>query len=470
MLPASLSPIENYFFIDDHDDYPMVVWYRMRIRGQLDHDALADAFQATVARHPLLVATVDDQTRRHPRWLESRNAGLSIHVDQPLNESGFPEAQPMDIRTQPGTHVFLNDFGDLHQITLQVHHCCSDAIGVQHFLTDVLCEYGKRRSSCPLVSTIRKLDPRRFRKRSTPAIPRWKYTIGVHRLVERCKDVARILSGCPAQLCRSSTASPRDEIRLAQSEPTGEFGVSVGEWEFDRAQTDQILEASRNAGVSVNSTLLGSLFETILEWRTNNGIHRQEDRLRICVPVNLRTQKDRALTAANAISLLFVDRNYREILDRENLVRGVDLEVRQARRDMWLTFIATLSVARMLPGKVVQKFTRKNQAWSTCLFSNVGVAFRELSAQFDDGEIDLGGATVESWSFLPPLRKALGLSIGCSTFAGKLKIACHYDQDHLSSSEVHSLLKSWTDSILGSDSLAQPAARSSSSFPDRIAV
>ena len=454
MLPAVLTPIEDYFFLDDNADYPMVVWYRMEIRGQLDHAALADAFHKTSARHPMLTAIIDDQTRRHPHWLANPKSSLEIQYEQPLNESGFPEARPMDLRTEPGTRVFLNDFGDRHQVTLQVHHCCSDAIGIQHFLSDVLCEYAKRGDGCPLVNVIRKLDPRRFSKRSAPQVPRWRYTLGIHRTLGRCRDVVRILFSSPAQLCKSS-ALPVSDNRLTNREledtdlpaPEG-FGISVSEHEFDQEETSRILQTARDASVSVNSLILSHLFQTVLNWRIEHGIHESNDKLRICVPVNLRTEEDRALTATNSLSLLFVDRMASEVRNTKKLIKGVEAEIRNGRRDMWLTFIATLSVARMLPGQVVERFTEKNQAWSTCLFSNVGVAFSELASHFEDGKIDLGGANVESWSFLPPLRKYLGLSVGCSTCAGRLKLACHFDRKLVTREAMQSILKTWTNSVL----------------------
>ena len=453
MLPAVLSPIEDYFFLDDNADYPMVVWYRMEIRGQLDHAALADAFHKTSARHPMLTATVDDQSKRHPHWLANPKSSLEIQYEQPLNESGFPEARPMDLRTEPGTRVFLNDFGERHQIALQVHHCCSDAIGIQHFLSDVLCEYAKRGEGCPLVNVIRKLDPRRFPKRSTPQVPRWRYTLGLHRTLGRCRDVVRILFSSPAQLCRSSVLPVDNRLTTREQQDTQSpaaegFGISVSEHEFDREETSRILQTARDASVSVNSLILSHLFQTVLNWRTEHGIHESNDKMRICVPVNLRTEKDRALTATNSLSLLFVDRIASEVRNTKQLIKSVEAEIRNGRRDMWLTFIATLSVARMLPGQVVERFTEKNQAWSTCLFSNVGVAFSELSSHFEDGKIDLGGANVESWSFLPPLRRYLGLSVGCSTCAGRLKLACHFDPELVTREAMQSILKTWTNSVL----------------------
>jgi hypothetical protein len=216
---------------------------------------------------------------------------------------------------------------------------------------------------------------------------------------------------------------------------------------FDRAQTERIVSSSRRSGTTVNSILLRDLYQTIRDWRSRAGFSRRGDRIRFCVPVNLRTKRDHTLPVTNALSLLFLDRDEVEMQCSESLLAGIHDEVHgTGRKDLRMSFVTMLRVSRNLPGGI-KRWLDPDKCWATCLFSNLGVLFKDSPVVGNDGQLAAGGLRLESWDLVPPLRNNMGVTVCPYSYAGRLSIVIHYDSSRMDPSQLADIASAYRSNI-----------------------
>ena len=77
----------------------------------------------------------------------------------------------------------------------------------------------------------------------------------------------------------------------------------------------QILEACERRGERFNEVAIALLMQTIADWNVRHGRSKPKHRLRILVPTDLRTLRDKTLPAANRFSFAFVGTHIWETAD-----------------------------------------------------------------------------------------------------------------------------------------------------------
>ncbi len=446
MLPARMTPIEEYFLVEDCPEFPMTVSIRLRFSGRLERESFDLAVCHVVGRHPLLRAVVDE-SGGNKIWVECPGWEPKVHWGADCDEGGWPEYSFIDVRKEPGTRIWVVHRDGWDEVVVQVHHCSADALGLCRFTEDLLISYTRffEKEEGGSSIQLRKVNSQQFHRRSTPSIPPWMFSLMAHRWHARVKDFLQIVRRKSSELLPST-------LSLLQPEATASPCVRI--LRFDREQTQRIKARSKELQVTVNSILLRDLFLTTQEWREALGVNREDDLLRFCVPVNLRTSDDRDLPVSNVLSLLFLDRRDAEMQDPDALMHGIQRELHATKKkDLRLTFITILAVGRQLPGGL-KRWLKTNKCWATCIFSSLGVLFRGTPLTVRDGHLIAGDLTLENWDLVPPMRRKVGLTICPYTYAGRLSIVFNYDRTRMSGDQLSLMLNNFLARI--DSSVARP--------------
>lgn len=452
MLPAKLTPIEEYFLLDDCPAYPMTVLVRLRLTGRLNRPAFETAVNQVVDRHRLLRAKIHvvGETRR---WVECTDWQPHVEWDVDCGEAAWPNAKYIDVSQEPGTRFSVVTRDEYDEVVIQAHHCCTDGLGLCRLTEDLLIAYANAYrdlhahvpGSQP--HATRKVNSRRFSKRGMPGMPRWMFSMMLHRSWARFQHCMVILKNSCSQLLPDQAPRPRDR------DPVDYPAVRV--IRFDRDQTKKIVCAAKSQQVTVNSVLLRDLFLAIRDWRGELGVNQKEDTLRFCVPVNLRTQRDVDLTVANSISLLFLDRNEEQMECESSLLESIQDELHnQARQDFRISFVTMLGVGRHLPGGL-KKFLAKRRCWSTCIFSSLGVLFRDVVLPTEDDCLVAGNVRMDQWDLVPPMRDDLGLTICPYTYAGRMSVVFNYDPTRVNGDQLAMMLRTYLSRLEESTGIEQ---------------
>ena len=118
------------------------------------------------------------------------------------------------------------------------------------------------------------------------------------------------------------------------SEPNGDLrSTAAGApatcvYRFTADQVRRLHTAAKRAGVTINDLLLTDLFMTIDRWQSQHAPQQKRPCVRLSMPINLRTNRQVPQTAANVVSMIFLDRRPRWYRSRETLLRTVRRDTR----------------------------------------------------------------------------------------------------------------------------------------------
>jgi hypothetical protein len=210
--------------------------------------------------------------------------------------------------------------------------------------------------------------------------------------------------------------------------------------EFTAEQTSALRAAASAAGATLNDLLVRDLFLTTGQWIDQQAPSRRGAHVRVMVPVNLRTDSEHDLPAANVVAMINLDRRPRRWHNHRRMLRVLHWEmaaVKWAR--LGLTFIRAIQVTHYLMGKL-QLLLAADKCQATCVLSNLGEPWRNSPLAGPEGRIVAGDVIVRQFEMLPPIRPLTRLSIGAITYARQLTIALHCDQNVLTVDERRALL------------------------------
>jgi NRPS condensation-like uncharacterized protein len=410
LFPLPLGPFEQYMLADDREDSPMTFVVKADLTGPLDHDAIHEAIQSSLQRHPLFHATVSAEGFRKPTWVtcDPRSVKVEWMSESAAAANAFRQ---IDLTSEPGLRIQIVERDDGGtQLRLNVHHAASDGIGTQRFLGDVLAFYGQL-TDFQSPPELLPLDPDSLRQRC-------------HRIRDdkslslRFKDWREAVR----RECQFISTTPTP---VAFNTPAEQGGVGQARSIFrvvDRDCLGALRRRCRLSGVTLNDLILHAVFATIHAW--NRDVTGNENgRYRLAVPLDLRLAHHEQLPAANVVSYAFPTLRGREI-DRPNAlercVEEMDFYVRNRQQS---NVERAMRIGTSIPG-AVSFFLKKQRRIATAIVSNVGDPARNFRARFarKNGRCVAGSVILERLTSASPLRKGTDVNITVSTYANELTV------------------------------------------------
>ena len=174
---------------------------------------------------------------------------------------------------------------------------------------------------------------------------------------------------------------------------------------------------------------------------------REKDWVRISVPINLRQADDDRLPASNVVSMIFLDRNARQMADAAGLLRGIHAEMDWVRRrHLGLTFIWGLRRSSCTAGRTGR--TRPERpVRSDVRAIESGPGPGRLAAAEAKGKIAAGNLLLEGLDFFPPVREGTAASVGLVFYRGELHVCLRYDSRRLTVGQADDLLATYLRTI-----------------------
>ncbi|MGL4942298.1 MAG: condensation domain-containing protein [Thermoguttaceae bacterium] len=439
-----LTPFEEYMVLDGSEVHPMNCFVRVRLRGRLDRERLARAVTAAATLHPLLHAKIVSPRRDVWEWeLDPKpNVPIIWHENDTSNCDGeptFPAPTPFDFtrETTMRLHVFTrnnNETGDETDIVTEFHHAACDGVGIYQFLEDLFFAY--ENDSPTTTSDVNKIV-NILSRRNRFAATWWRWwgslpsqTWGLLRawtfLVNRVQPIV-----APNANANTSTAN-----------------TAIIETSLDTETTSKLRHRVRQSHLALNDVLLAAAYQTIVEWCDVVKRPLANDRyIRIAVPTNLRLDSDELTTAANRVSMVFLDRRPSHIrsAEHETFVAAIHREMSHIKRHrLGWAFLWGLGFFKRVFGGF-RMMMKQRRCWSSCVLTNHGEAMRKTPLAMRDGKIVICSGTdaeleMTELSGAPPLRAFTVFGINAVTYAGRLFLALHYDRNEVTRAEAETFL------------------------------
>ena len=430
--PLKLTPFEEYMFFDDCPDYPMTGVFRLRFSGTLNFDAMAAAIQQTAERHPLVRSTVREDAKRGYVWDVAEPSAIKLERWTADANNEYPVASFMDLTKNVGTRIWLVENSEAHDLVAQIHHACTDALGMCLFIEDLLMLYAKHVGAIENHVPLRPLDNQRMPLRNHFGLT-WKQILRIiPRQILGLHVVGKFLLRNAVPLGTPPQTAPVEQQVVFPSP------MSL---DLDADTTAKVIAAAKRKNVSVNDLLARDLFLAINTWRSRNETRPNQGWVRFFVPINHRVPEDATLSAANIMSAVFLERHPGQLNDPESLLRSLQAQMIKVKRyQLGFLFIAAHALFSRLP-RLRHRVIHQRTCISSCVFSNIGVVFRHSSLPQQDGELLVGNTTLEKVEFIAPLRHLTTAAFCVSTYARRLSINLHFDPRAISKQQAAELLQ-----------------------------
>jgi NRPS condensation-like uncharacterized protein len=198
-------------------------------------------------------------------------------------------------------------------------------------------------------------------------------------------------------------------------------------FQFDAPTTAELCAAAKRQGATVNDLLCRDLLLVLSDFHRELRPQQPDAWLRLAVPVDLRTQAQEQLSAANQASMVFVTRRARVCRDADALLQSIHRELQQVKTGgLARTFLRSLEIRRRLPGGLARS-VRNGKCGATAAMTNVGETLGNSRLPQHDGKLVAGNLTLDTADFLAPIRPLTCASFSACTYAGRLSISLQYD-------------------------------------------
>lgn len=459
-----LVAIEHYMLADDRADYPMAFYVRLTLDRMPERAAFEQAVGRALTRHPLLTATVTSPQGRCRWWTWEQSTRPEI-----LWPGDASSAAPLDISTEAGLRINIEQLPNGARLSLEFHHACCDGLGALSYAEDLLKAYADIRAAALEHSAMRPL----FASESQPSAEavrrlatRGRCGVGPLRFLLRLPlellgslGVLEFLMHRPAAITGSAGEDASLTIRVGEKPSLARRAIVEREsshWprrfshEFTVEQSKALRKAASVDGCTLNDMLVRDLFLTVGWWIDQRVPSKRGAHVRVMVPVNLRTAAERDLSAANIVAMINLDRRPRRWHNHRRMLRvlhGEMAAVKWAR--LGLTFIRAIQVTHYVLGNL-QLLLSADKCQATCVLSNLGDPWRGSSLAGPDGRVVAGDVTIKQIEMLPPIRPLTSVAIGAISLAGRLTVAFHCDRQVLTDEEASELLARYVERLLSS--------------------
>jgi len=418
LFPLPLTPFEYYYWCDDRPEYPTMYPVEIRFSGVLQRAPLERAFQAALARHPMLDSRIGQDPAGRPCWIGSEGRMPEIDWAPEGTPLTHPQGAYLALRTSPGLRIWGRYARDTSRLFFQVHHACCDGIGALRFIEDVMVFYhqgivGQERAAAPRPVEV---DLLRHRGDFPPVEGGWRSVVRDWYVAARLWG--QIVLQKPAPL-RVPAAQP-DEAATAA--PFLSFETHA----LDPALVRRLRAKAGSQEMTMNDLLLRDMFLAIQEWNQRHG-QRGNPWLRINMPASMRERDDQALPAANLLGFSFLTHRACECTDAGRLLARIHEETEAVKnwRLGWY-FLGGLAAASGIPG-VVPWFLRRNRSFATVVLSNLGRVLNRAPLPREGRKLVCGDVVRQRIAGVPPVRHLTRAARGVSTYADETTLSLRCD-------------------------------------------
>lgn len=436
-----VTAFEALLLAQDSPRRPLTAPIEIAYDGHLDGQHARTALQHVLASHPLLQSTVDNP--KQPRtWTVHPGTLPFLDWDSQEARVRFPEEKEwIDLTQEFGLRVWIRQGNGQGRLTFQVHHACTDGIGVMSFILDFLRTYAEIAAGNPppdLGRPTQALARRETYQHSSP-MSRWNTVWGLANRFGRWRRLSPIALGTPRP--HVAIKSPLQSI-------------------VHRSLPDQflqrLLQSARRQNATLNDLLLRDLFLTLNKAKTDlhSATHDPEysssnESLVLCMPVNLRQQEDASMPSANKLMLTFLHRTSQDCEQPDELLSGIHSETQTIKKTLrGVKILFVIKWALRLFGRIPARLLNKT-SFATAVLSNLGRVDAAVDPQFlnREGLIEIGGLTIRDFITAPNGLAGTSVVFVASSYAGKLFITLWHDASRFSSEEIEQLMDQFTQQL-----------------------
>ncbi len=499
-FPLPLTGIEHFWLWDDTSQYPKRFRVALQFIGTIDWDAWSEALRLAVSRHPMLVAHL---TSTKPlQWVIPKDPAIKVCWGKgDFGTSPFESA--MDLQNETGLRIWGGEVDKNHPnakpdpmalptgtsrtnpepmalatatelqaaaakstpeasddgsgipapksryfFVIECHHAVSDGLGLRQCVGEWIVIYDRLTTQGEGKGKLVKLDPMRLADRGLIKRPPPTADSRPPTVLESIKLSFSFLSLRPKKLASS------ERLQLPLSNTANHIHRVLI---LSPEDTDRVLSAEAVESATFNDIAVAAVLRMVVHWnekqslRSTSEAQNKAQRLRVMIPVDLRSIQDMRMPAANRLGFGFVVADSQACSDRQTLIARV-FEQTKALRQFGLgwDFPEIFNFVSRMP-KLAKWITRIPLNGATAVVTNLGDLTRRHRRQLaamDDLYPRCGDLKLEAVFCVPPLRPKTLMGIGLCRCGETLAIGMILDGSRFSEDDAKELLDAYAKTLV----------------------
>ena len=458
LFPLPLTPFELFVVHDEKRDCPITSFIELHFSGPMQREILQAALHHTVHQHPLLASRLIEQDGIlswdydpdfSPELFDPQDVPILERTDDG-NEKKQVGPRRLDLFSDPGCRYWYEERPEgKSRLTIQLHHAACDGVGLRRVLIDTLLAYAEH------TTPESEVDPEwesakmvKRRKREEPI---------AERLLER-GDFSAIKEKPPATK-RSRWKKLRNayyfhfqrpqpllaDRKILRRETLDPLNEPLRHHLFDSATSSRLQQHCRDENVSLNDLSLAALFRACYRWNRMVGIRKDNTRIRLLMPFDLRGRSDLQMPATNRLSFSFLGRTHKQCNDRDDLLASVWDETQWIKATrVHLDFLDGLAALASRPTWLKRALHRKaSRNMSTSVLTYTGDITRGMKSYFPevDGRRRIGDTLLENILIAPPTRENTNITLGVCINWGQICVSANWNRNILSAEDCNAFLQ-----------------------------
>lgn len=416
VFPLPITDFEELMLLDRR--MPMDMWVEGCFLSRLNLEAAREALRAIAERHPLLTSRVENQA-----WVPTGQEIPLVHVREGepwLRQPLYPEAGQ-------GMQCYVVDQPAGCSLYFHISHACCDGTATRFIFLDFATAYARASAPEQDWPELTRLDPDRLplRGQLDPPVPG---PAGISKRQELL-EIFRFIFPWPQTL---------------KSQP-GEGGPApFSKRVFDPDETRQVFARAESRGAKLNEQALSDLFAVLADWQRERGA--KKGRVRILLPIDMRSLEDRRLPACNRVTFAFLTRYLSQCGDDLTAqLLGEREFIKQYRTD--LDFLRGLGFARA--SRLLPLILKVPLSLSTAVMTNMGDVTPLRGFPQTEHGLQIGDAVCHHATGATAVRPGTLASFSLCRLAGRLSVGLRCAHPTLGHEAERELLGRFTRRLLG---------------------
>lgn len=460
MFPLPLAAIEEYFLHEDRPAYPCLIFWRLAFEGTLRPEWLEEALEVARSRHPLLSSRVKKE-RGVWRWEPATDPiPIQWHERSPIEmwEQGeWPTARHQPLQEEVGLRLIVTMDHHAADLVLVMHHSTCDGLGGASFLQDLFLAYQALSEKRDPREKLPAICDEKLALRGSFGLTRQQMRSMIPEQLTAWRGILQFLMRKPQPILPHT---PRKSAA-----PLPEIYPAIVTRRVSAQQADLLSSAAKAERTTSNTMLIRDYFWGIENFRQSQGVNRPQDWIRLMVPISLRSKVLDGISAANVVSVVFLDRREIASLTRSQLAKTVHDEMKLIMDyQLGYTFIISLVARRYLPGGL-QGAAAGEPCVLSSILTNLGRALGKMPLPVVNGHLQIGNLTLRSAEAIAPLRPGCVAATSLMFYGDGFTISSQYDPEILTREKANLFIDGFVSQIEQtiSEQPAQKSPRASSS-------
>ncbi|MDR1491523.1 MAG: hypothetical protein LBT05_02200 [Planctomycetaceae bacterium] len=440
IFPLPLEPFEEYLLRDESPYYSMTWGYEWHFKGQVDKNALEQAFRETLEQEPLLQSQIETRrgksywipSQQPPEWIWNDYRGQTFA----FAHSGKMKVVRLDVQKGSAMRIEADCYDAAFILRIYVHHSVADGIGIANFAANWFSRYANLLGD---TDGVQPFPPQKERIKE-----RGRLHITLPEPVPFSRQLKSLVVEASKWFWRRPFSLKRNRVSAQTHSVAFQDLTPIPCWRDISSEVFAAYRAkAKSRNVSVNSLLLRDMFLFLRQWADKERPETSAGKyFRILTPINMRNEFHKTIPTSNILGYVFLDRKPQDCNADSKFLETIHQDMKRILSwSIGAMFLDGVRFFRKIPFALGFLASRRF-CHSTTVLSNPGLFCLGLPQERFQKEKTIRVADLTLWRLVgaPPVRPHTPASFGFISCADQTTITMNCERSYFESQQAEQFL------------------------------